>query len=168
METLSDYYRNRYGINVGVLPGIDVPATAIHSTEDYVGAPDLIELLRNEYRAIEMDPQVTMIGITTVDMAALNLSQMESVFSFHVSGEKLGVVSSARLHPKLLGFKIEGPEGDLRLQKQLNTLVGLMVFNLQLSRERDDAMYGGVNSAFDLDVMPADLPIAPSTRQRRN
>jgi hypothetical protein len=84
-----------------------------------------------------------------------------------VSGEKLGVVSTARLHPRVLGIKIEGTEGELRLQKQLNTLVGLMVFNLQLSPVEDEAMYGGVTSAFDLDAMPPDLPIAPSTRQNR-
>lgn len=160
LEILSSYYRVRYGLQVAVLPGIDVPPDQLENERNQVAADQLIFMVRTRYAALDRDPGVTLIGVTTVDMYSPAIERWRYVFSLFNSNTRVGVVSDARMHYVLFGSEEKTPESELRLRKQMNILVGALYFGLQRSPDPHSAMYDGILSPGDLDQMPADLPIA--------
>lgn len=159
LEILSSYYRVRYGLQVEGLPGIDVPSDQLENERRQVSAEQLIFMIRTRYASVDKDPNVTLIGVTTVDMYSPAIERWRYVFSLFNSNTKVGVVSDARMHFVAFGSEKKSPQSELRLRKQMNILVGAMYFRLQRSPDPHDAMYDGILGPGDLDRMPADLPI---------
>jgi hypothetical protein len=161
IERLQVYYRVRYGIEVNVLPGIDLEASVLDNEYEEAFAPQLLQRILTLYPALAGDPNKSLIGLTTVDIYgnADTAGRLDFWMAYVAPGLNGGIVSTADMHPEIFGVKLEGDEGELRLQKAVNRVVGFVHFRLPQSSNPRDLTYWGTTTPWMLDKMPADLPI---------
>jgi predicted Zn-dependent protease len=157
LQYLTGYYLDRYGLEVHVLPPLDIPLSSFDRDRGQVLVDNLFELMYDHYRRWDYDGNVTIIGLTSVDILPADQSFM---FSTYNRAQQRGLVSSARMNPKVLGLSISGQStARLRVRKKLNVQIGVMHYGLQPSLEWGSALTTTYSLA-EIDHGAADLPIS--------
>jgi YD repeat-containing protein len=141
--------RNRYGLQLQLLPMIPLPAWAENAPRKQFVAEDLITAMKLAYPKLEADPQAIVIGLTDSDMYISQLSWYYA-FSFREE-ERFAVVSSAHLAES----EDNKPVGADILQKRLTKVfirdIGILHYRLQPSRDYGSILYRNIDEPTDLD-----------------
>jgi YD repeat-containing protein len=141
--------RNRYGLQLQLLPMIPLPAWAENAPRKQFVAEDLITAMRLAYPELEADPQAIVIGSTDADMYISQLSWYYA-FSFREE-ERFAVISSAHLGES----EDNKPVGADVLQKRLTKVfirdIGILHYRLQPSHDYSSILYRNIDEATDLD-----------------
>jgi len=142
--------RDRYGLQVQLLPMMPLPAWAENASRKQFVAEDLITAMKFAYPKLEADPQAIVLGLTDADMYISGLSWFYA-FSFREE-ERFAVISSAHLAESEDDDK---PVGADVLQKRFTKVflrdIGILHYRLQPSNDYSSILYRDVDEATDLD-----------------
>ena len=159
VRNLVDYYRDQYGLRIGVLSPSAVPAEIINRDREQIDCPSLADYLQKLFPADYEDPNVVLIGLTPLDLYDHGRQWNFEMACWNWSDQARGVVSTYRLH--LGTFRLVNDERVLSRSRKLVTKgIGLMFYHLSTSDDPTSPMYGHIMSVSDLDKMkePLDGP----------
>lgn len=149
---LSDYYRQRFDLDVRILPAMPLDNSVRNSARGQAIADKIIDVLRAT-PVLKTDPSAIVIGVTDSDMYAYDWNFAMS----YRADQQFGVLSTARLHDHSF-FGGENPAVlRVRLRKDLTKNIGILRGNLPVSRDPTSALYQSVNGGADLDMMGDDF-----------
>jgi YD repeat-containing protein len=141
--------RNRYGLQLQLLPMIPLPAWAENAPRKQFVAEDLITAMKLAYPKLEADPRAIMIGLTDADMYISKLS-WNYAFSFREE-ERFAVISSAHLAESDDDKPVGADVPQKRLTKAFIRDIGILYYRLQPSHEYGSILYRYIDETTDLD-----------------
>jgi YD repeat-containing protein len=151
LNPFRDYYRQTLGLDVTVLPSIDIADDAFDRARGQLVAESVVASMRRSLPVSPEDPEAIVLGVVEQDMYIAELN-WNYAFSFRAD-DRFALVSTARMVPS---FQALWPRHDLvrsRLRKMLNKNIGILVYRLPLNDDPTSVMYGNVDSVGDLDNM---------------
>jgi archaemetzincin len=155
LERFVVFYRNKYGMNISILPALPLPPQAFNEGRGQFVAEQLILLLQQMDQALELEPGSTIIGLTDRDIY-IDQSNWRYAFSFR-SGQ-LAIVSSARMDHRFMGvWPIDSDWRETRLRKMVTKDIGILYYQLSLSSNCRSPIFGRVGGPQELDFMGEDL-----------
>jgi len=149
-EALVAHYRDKFGITVGLLPSIPVPAEAFDPSRSQLIAERLIEAV-GASNDIAADPGAVVIGLTNVDMYIAGKSWLYA-YSLRVD-DRFAVVSSARMN----AFEADPAKQMQRLQKMVTKNIGVLFYGLPQNNDRGSVLYRDILGPLDLDRASEDF-----------
>ena len=152
LRELADFYAERYGLQVHVLPPTLIPGPARDTARNQVVAEGVIEGLRAAYPEAG-DPARVIIAVTSEDLRIRGRPDWVWAFGLRTEGH-LAVLSTARMGP------VPGPFGDrleaARLRKMVTKYIGALYYGLPESADPRSVIYGPILGVRDLDAMGED------------
>jgi YD repeat-containing protein len=146
--------RNRYGLQLQLLPMIPLPPWAENAPRKQFVAEDLITAMKLAYPKLEADPQAIVIGLTDADMYISQLSWYYA-FSFREE-ERFAVISSAHLAESEDNKPVGADILQKRLTKVLVRDIGILHYRLQPSHDYSSILYRNIDETTDLDEVGDD------------
>jgi len=147
---LASFYRNKYGLQIEILPNVPYSSTAIDPRRNQLIAERAIEMMKEANPQLANDSQAILIGLTSKDMY---IAKYDWQFSFsYRAEEKYAVVSSGRM-------TLPGRQGiteeliQTRFRKMLTKNVGLLYYHLPASNDPRSVLYRKVGGISELDYM---------------
>jgi pimeloyl-ACP methyl ester carboxylesterase len=162
VQSLVDYYREVYGLEIGILTPRSVPAEALDADRDQIEAVALANYLGSLFPADYNDPDVSLIGLTPLD---LYIADREWRFALGVrlrtpdQNAGVGVVSTYRMHLGDLGL-VDFERVVSRTRKMVTKYIGLMYYGLSGNDDPSSPLYNNILSVSDLDEMEEPLDVA--------
>jgi len=152
------YYRDEYGLEIGVLTPSAVPAGMTNPDREQIDGELLAMYLGTLFPADFVDPNVALIGLTPLDLYAEDRNWYFQLGNATWAPQAHAVVSTYRMH--LGTFRLVDDERVLsRTRKLVTKYLGLMFYDLPLSDDPKSPMYGKILSVPDLDKMQEPLPV---------
>jgi predicted Zn-dependent protease len=155
--SLLQYYRDKYGLTLDVLPSIPVPEWARDEARHQVVAEELIEAMRRAYPQQAATPDSILIGVTDEDIYIAELD-WEFAFNFR-EAHQTAVVSTARLNPVYYGRPAAPALLETRLRKLLSKNIGISFYGLNLSSDPGSVLYNKIWNMETLDAMGEDYSV---------
>jgi len=157
VESLAVYYRQKFGIEITVLPAVQLPSSACEPARSQCAAEEVIAAMSNGYPEIARNPESVMIALTDEDIFPRGLGWD---FTYSLHSERIGVVSSRRMDPSFWG----DPPNDvykLAATKQMFTkYIAMQYFHLADSFDPTSVLFspltpdGGPDDIYESDVHP--------------
>jgi hypothetical protein len=98
VEKLAAHYKEKFGLDVTVLPPMAIPANAYVESRKQYGAEDLIDAMRKDHWDLAMDPNAHLIAITHADIF---IRSQDWYFTYALrAGDRSAVVSTARMYDR--------------------------------------------------------------------
>jgi YD repeat-containing protein len=146
-----DYYKAKLGVDVEVLPPVDLGSSEEDPSRHQYIAEKCIDLIVRSHRDLASDPSSILIGVTSQDMfiRAFNWRYAENL---REEG-RLAVVSAARLQPTEYPGKWNKELLNSRLKKMLTKNIVALYFNLPLSDDYTSILSAGILSGNEVDYM---------------
>ena len=154
LEWAPAYYRARLGVDVVVLPPVPLDPKLMDPERNQLNADKCFDFMRQQHPEIAGDPSSLLIAVTSTDLyiPALGWSYAEN----SRWDSRYAIISSARLHPPLLG--LWNPEWlNSRVQKLLTKNIGILYFDLPMSADYTSLLSSGVLSGIQIDEMAGDI-----------
>ena len=154
-ESLADYYRKRFKIEVKTLPAIGLTDTVKNAQRNQLVAEKLITLLKEARPELVHDPAAFVIGLTHDDIY-IEHRDWQYAFSWRQEG-KYAVASSSRLNEGGPLKETSEEQASIRFRKIVTKNIGLLYYHLSQSDDPRSVLYGRVESVRDLDKMSEDF-----------
>lgn len=152
---LASYYRDKYQLELEILPSVPLPETAVNRKRDQLIAEQTVAIMKQANPNLANDPQAIMIGLTNHDMY---IAGRDWRFAFGWRDEgKYAVVSSARMHLPNGSRKITRRVVASRLRKMVTKNVGILYYHLSPSDDPRSVLYRNVGGIRELDYMREDF-----------
>ncbi len=150
LEWAPAYYKSKLRIDSTVLPPIPLDPKLIDPQRNQLNADKCFDFLKVQHREIARDPFSILIAVTSSDLYIPSLGWSYAENSR--SDGRYAIISSARLHPPLLG--LWNPEWlNSRVQKLLTKNIGILYFDLPMSEDYTSLLSAGVLSGIQIDEM---------------
>ncbi|MGD0115884.1 MAG: hypothetical protein ABSC13_07770 [Dehalococcoidia bacterium] len=156
LRNLVDYYRNEYGIRIGVVTPSAVPAELVSRDRHQIDGASLADYMQKLFPADFADPNVVLIGLTPLDLYAHDENWRFELGVADWSGPSHALVSTYRTHLGGL-FLVSNDRVLSRTRKMVTKYMGLTYMRLPLSNDPTSPMYGNIMSVGDLDKMKEPL-----------
>ncbi len=161
VRNLAKYYREEYGLDIGVLTPSAVPAEMTNPDREQIDGESLAEYVGALFPADFANPNVALIGLTPLDLYAEDRDWNFQLGHANWSAQSRAVVSTYRMH--LGTFRLVDDERVFsRIRKLVTKYLGLMFYDLPLNDDPKSPMYGNILRVTDLDKMEEPLPIPTS------
>ena len=156
VESLAEYYRQKFGIEITTLPLVKLPASACVRDRGQCIAEEVMAAMSNTYPEVARNSG-TMIAFTDEDIFP---SELGWDFTYSLHSARIGVVSTRRMDPSFWG---DPPNNAYRLAatKQMVTkYIGLQYFHLTESFDPSSVLFspltpdGGPDEIYESDVHP--------------
>lgn len=148
-QDLVAYYRDKFNLNVKVLPGVPLNPSARDVERRQLIAEATIALMKNAHPDLARNPQAILIGLTDEDMY---IARSDWQFTFSLRQEqKYAVVSAARM--ELGSSFLSEARIKKRLRKMVTKNIGILYYRLPMSDHPASVLYQNVNGLRDLDRM---------------
>lgn len=149
VESLTDHYRDKYGLDIKTAPAVALAAEAINPQRRQLIAEAAVELMKQAHPELANDPKAILIGLTNVDMY---IARYDWRFTFSWRGEgRYAVVSNARMG---LGSTVLPAEKvESRLRKMVTKNIGVLYYRLPQSDDPRSVLYKNVGGISELDYM---------------
>ena len=155
---LVKYYRDEYGLEIGVLTPSAVPAGMTNPDREQIDGESLSEYGGRLFPADFANPNVALIGLTPLDLYAEDRNWYFQLGNATWAPQAHAVVSTYRMH--LGTFRLVDDEHVFsRTRKLVTKYLGLMFYDLPLSEDPTSPMFGNILSVSDLDRMEEPLPV---------
>ena|ERR1041384_4809898 len=155
LKRFVNFYRDKYGLNITILPAFPLPKQAFNEDRGQFVAEQLIRQLEQMAQAEQLEPDSTIIGLTDQDIY-INEYDWRYAFSFR-SGE-LAIVSSARMDHRFMGvWPIDSDWQETRLRKMVTKDIGILYYHVPVSNNCRSPVFGRVGGPQELDFMGEDL-----------
>jgi len=148
------YYKGRLGVDVVVLPPAPLDPKLMDLERNQLNADKCFDFMGQQHPEIAGDPSSLLIAVTSTDLYIPSLGWSYAENSRRDS--RYAIISSARLHPPLLG--LWNPEWlNSRVQKLLTKNIGILYFDLPMSADYTSLLSSGVLSGIQIDEMAGDV-----------
>ena len=156
-ESLASYYREKFGIEITVLPQIEVKSSDCIPARRQCVAEEIMWEMRDAYPKIAQAPDSVMIALTDEDIFPRALG-WEFTYSLH--SDRFAVVSTRRMNPAFWG---DPPDVDLRLastKQMLTKYVAILFLDVPESFDPTSVLYspltpdGGADNIYESDLHP--------------
>jgi YD repeat-containing protein len=145
------YYKAKFGIDVQILPAIELDKALIDSQRQQVDSEQLIEHLGRKFPELAGDPANILIAVTSHDIFIRSFG-WHYAENFRHDG-RFAVVSSARFRP-LSVLNAWNPEWfTSRLLKMLTKNIAILYFDLPMSNDYTSLLSAGALSGREVDRM---------------
>ncbi|HVG91615.1 MAG TPA: hypothetical protein VNB54_09010, partial [Alphaproteobacteria bacterium] len=154
VRSLAEYYANKFGIQVYILPEVKLAPSACVPERNQCLADEVMAAMETAYPEIARNPESVMIGLTDEDI--FPKPGWEFTYSWHST--RIGVVSTRRMDPAFWG----GPQDPaLRLastKQMLTKYIALEYFHLPESLDPSSVMFspltpnGGSDDLYESDL----------------
>jgi predicted Zn-dependent protease len=153
VESLVDFYRQKYGLEINVLNAIPIDPDAWDVGRDQLVAEELIESMRFSYPVVTNDTGAVVIGLVTTDVYTRTRTDWD--WSFGVRGEgRFAVVSTARMTAELVARREDRERS--RLRKMVTRDIGVLYYGMALNDDPRSVLYERLLSVDDLDKLSED------------
>ncbi len=156
LRNLVDYYRDQYGLRIGVLTPSAVPAELVSHDRHQIDGASLTDYLQKLFPTDFEDPNVVLIGLTPLDLYAHDRDWRFELGFADWSGPSHALVSTYRTHLGTL-FMVGDERVLSRTRKMVTKYIGLTYMRFPLSDDPTSPMYGNIMSVSDLDRMKEPL-----------
>lgn len=156
-EELASYYRQKFNIEIEVLPPMPASTAAYRPSRQQYAAEDITADIKDAHPELARDPDAVLIGLTDEDIFQQWLRGSNFTYSYH-AGYRYAIVSTHRMDP---GFWGDPPSDTVRLastKQMLTKYIGLMYFHLPLSFDPTSVMHqpltpnGGPDDLYESDL----------------
>jgi predicted Zn-dependent protease len=156
VRNLVKYYRDEYGLEVGLLTPSAIPADMTNPRREQIDGESLADYMGTLFPADFNDPNVVVIGLTPLDLYAEDRDWNFELGYADWSAQSRAVVSTYRMH---LGtfHMVDNERVFSRTRKLVTKYIGLMFYHLPLSDDPTSPMYGNILRVTDLDKMEEPL-----------
>jgi len=152
VRKLVEYYRDTYGLDIGVLTPSAVPAGMTNPDREQIDGELLADYVGSLFPADFANPNVALIGLTPLDLYAADRDWNFQLGNANWTLQARAVVSTYRMH--LGTFRLVDDDRVFsRTRKLVTKYLGLMFYDLPLSDDPKSPMYGNILSVTDLDKM---------------
>lgn len=155
VKKLVSFYRREYGLQIQVLPNVQLPQTAINPARQQLIAEQAIEIMKQANPHLKNDREAILIGLTTADMYIAKYDWQFS-FSWREQG-RYAVVSSGRMTWPVVKKPASEKLILTRLRKMVTKNVGILYYHLPQSDNPRSVLYRRVGGIRDLDYMGEDF-----------
>ena len=150
VRPLIEAFHQKYGLEIQMLPPIDLPSWAWNDSRKQFVAEDLVAAMKLGYPKLAADPAAILIGITDQDMYIQELN-WSYAFSFREE-ERFAVVSTTRLSEDEDGNRsLTVADLQKRILKLMIRDVGILYYRLQPSADYRSILYRELDEPSDLD-----------------
>lgn len=153
VRSLVKYYRDEYGLEIGVLTPSAIPPDMIDSHRRQIGGESLADYMGALFPA---DPNVVLIGLTPLDLYSEDRDWRFELGCADWSAQPRGVVSTYRMHLGTLRL-VDDERVFSRTRKLVTKYMGLMFYGLPTSHDPESPMYDRILRVTDLDRMQEPL-----------
>jgi predicted Zn-dependent protease len=159
VQHLVERYAEQYDIEVTVLTPTAIPLEFADPLRQQVDASGLIDYMGSVFPEAHADPDVTLIGLTIVDLYDAT-SHFRYVFGVKGSpSDPRAVVSNFRMNPETYSEPANEELLFARTRKLVFKYIGLLHLKLQPSDDPTSPMFDSILGPDDLDRMGEALPI---------
>jgi len=160
VRDLAEYYRDEYGLEIGVLTPSAVPAERIDAQRGQIEGVALAGYLKTLFPEDVADPDVTLIGLTPLDMfASAERSWRFALGCIYWSDrQSRAVVSTYRMHLGSSGL-VDAERVEERTRKLVTKYLGRLHYGIFPSNNPTSPMYDNILSVSDLDRMREPLAV---------
>jgi predicted Zn-dependent protease len=152
---LASFYRKKYGLQIQILPNVQLTQAAMNPDREQLIAEQAIEIMKQANPRLKNDPQAILIGLTSTDMYIAKYNWRFS-FSYRDQG-KYAVVSTGRMDLPVVK-KPASPKLVLtRLRKMVTKNVGILYYHLPQNDNPRSVLYRNVGGLSELDFMGEDF-----------
>ena len=155
VRSLAEYYANKFGIQVYLLPEVKLAPSACVPERNQCIAEEVMAAMETAYPEIARNPESVMIALTDEDIFSLELG-WEFTYSFHSA--RISVVSTRRMDPAFWGDP-QNPALRLANTRQMLTkYVAMQYFHLPESFDPTSVMFspltpnGGSDNIYESDL----------------
>lgn len=159
VRDLVSYYEAEYGLNVGVLTPQAVPTSLAGNDDEQIDAEDLIGYMEGRFPDEASDPDVTLIGLTPLDIYD---KSSDFYFIFGSKGspaESRAVISTFRMDPRTFGGFGDDKLLFERAQKMVTRYIGVLYYGLPTVTDPASPMTDRIMGLSDLDNITDRLPV---------
>jgi hypothetical protein len=150
---LVEYYGAEYGLEIGILTPSEAPWQFISPDRDQIEGLALTDYLETLFPQDIADPEVTLIGLTPLDMyTAANLDWRFALGSIDWSERPRAVISTYRMHLGSRGL-VDEARVEERTRKLVTKYIGRLHYGIFPSDNPTSPMYDNILSVSDLDRM---------------
>jgi predicted Zn-dependent protease len=119
-------------------------------------------VLGTEYPAYMSDPDVTMLGVTPVDIFMPFMPEWNWVFAAHSEANGhggRGLISTFHMNPRTYGEPEEVELLEARLRKMVSKYVALLYYDIPESSDPRSITFGPITSVPALDYINKPIPV---------
>jgi len=159
VENLVDYYHREYAyLTIQIVRPLTIPSEMVNADRQQVEASSLSDYMNSQFH---YDPDAVLIGLTPVDLYWSD-KNWRYTFGVREAGrwdDLFGVVSYARMDPRVYGLRENEDLLYSRVRKLVSKYIGIMYYDLSDSSDPSSPLYNNILSPSDLDRMQEPLPI---------
>lgn len=161
VDTLVVQCRRKLGLSIDTLPRLGSDRVWVDPSRGQIVAERVIASLRQRYPRHARNDAV-IIGIASADMYIARYS-WQFAFGYRPggsSGQRVAVVSTARMTPEF--YHAPRNENVLmeRLRKMVIRYIGVLYFQLPFNTDQNSVLYKDLLGLDELDAMGEELPVA--------
>ena len=155
LKRFASFYRNKYGLNISILPALPLSRTAFNPERGQFVAEELIRLLQQTSQDSQLEAGSTIIALTDQDIYIRGY-KWRYAFSFRIG--QLAIISSARMNHRFMDvWPIDSDWQEIRLRKMVTKDIGVLYYHLPLSSHCRSPVFGRIGGPQELDFMGEDL-----------
>jgi predicted Zn-dependent protease len=151
VDLLVRHYREKFGLEIGVLPTVHVSADAFDRTREQLVAEGVIDALSRTDAAVK-DPSAIVIGLVRADMY---IAGRDWRYAYSLRGDdRYAVISTARMGD---GLFVDAARRLRRIQKMVTKNLGILYYGLPQSDDPGSVLYRNILGPTDLDRASEDF-----------
>jgi predicted Zn-dependent protease len=156
LTPLAQYYRDKYKLDVTVLPGVPIDPAARDSSRAQLMAEKLAESVRAGVPDYASDPKAVLIGFTSEDIYPTS-QNWQFAFGWRLGSSNAAVVSSARMSLHYIGEPMDMHLSETRLRKMVTKDIGILYYGLPQNQNPSSVLYKGILGIEELDSVGEDF-----------
>ncbi|HEY2913922.1 MAG TPA: hypothetical protein VGK21_11225 [Candidatus Angelobacter sp.] len=155
VRSLAEYYANKFGIQVYILPEVKLSPAACVPERNQCIAEEVIGAMTSAYSDIAGNPESVMIAITDEDIFPKELG-WEFTYSLHSA--RMGVVSTRRMDPAFWGDRPDNAVMLASTKQMLTKYIAMQYFHLPESFDPTSILFspltpnGGSDDIYESDL----------------
>jgi len=156
VESLADYYRQRFGIQIAILPPVPLNRSSCVPERKQCIAEEMLLDIQRHYPKVAADPDSVLIMLTDEDVFPRAYG-WDFTYSLHI-GNRLGMVSTRRMDPAFWGDPPDEKKKLASTKQMLTKYIAMMYFHVPISYDPTSIMYhpltpnGGADDLYESDI----------------
>src|SRR5574341_484469 len=155
LERFEVFYKNKYGLDISILPALSVSREAFNEGRQQFVAEEVLRQLQELRESLQLDPDSTIIGLSDLEMY---IDQYNWRYAYDYRSGESAVVSSARMNsPFMTVWPISNDWQETRVRKLVTRYIAFLYYRLPESSHCKSPVFGRIGGPQELDFMGEDL-----------
>jgi predicted Zn-dependent protease len=165
IEALVTHYRERFGIEIHVLPQIAPRPSDLEPQRQQLIAENVIQTMLRMYPNYANDGSSVLIGITGQDIYPLGAS-WRFCFGWRIPESRSAIVSTSRMNLEYPDEPLAEATLEKRLRKTVTKDIGILYYGMTPNKNPQSVLYSGILGIQELDRVTEEF--APNAQTTPN